>query len=116
MRTHTIHNQKPLKTMKTTTHTPGPFPLEITKSDDHFVIVTNHGSHFAKTFDPYAAKLIAATPDLLSALQSSADWLDELCGLIQSGMFDAASDWVGANAVSTDSTLRAAIFKAKGGE
>jgi ABC-type bacteriocin/lantibiotic exporter with double-glycine peptidase domain len=46
----------------------GPFPLHITKNDDHFVIVTNHKTHYAKTFDPSAAHLIAAAPDLLSAL------------------------------------------------
>ena len=46
----------------------GPFPLRITKNDDHFVIVTNHETHYAKTFDPSAAHLISAAPDLLSAL------------------------------------------------
>jgi hypothetical protein len=46
----------------------GPFPLRITKNDDHFVIVTNHETHYAKTFDPSAARLISAAPDLLSAL------------------------------------------------
>jgi ABC-type bacteriocin/lantibiotic exporter with double-glycine peptidase domain len=46
----------------------GPFPLHITKNDDHFVIVTNHQTHYAKTFDPSAARLIASAPDLLSAL------------------------------------------------
>jgi hypothetical protein len=47
----------------------GPFPLRITKNDDHFVIVTNHETHYAKTFDPSAARLIAAAPGLLSALE-----------------------------------------------
>jgi hypothetical protein len=47
----------------------GPFPLRITKNDDHFVIVTNHETHYAKTFDPSAAHLISAAPDLLSALE-----------------------------------------------
>jgi hypothetical protein len=49
----------------------GPLPLHITQNDDHFVIVTNHGNHYAKTFDPSAARLIAAAPDLLSALESA---------------------------------------------
>jgi hypothetical protein len=47
----------------------GPFPLHITQNDDHFVIVTNQGNHYAKTFDPSAARLIASAPDLLSALE-----------------------------------------------
>jgi hypothetical protein len=51
------------------THTPGPFPLKITQADDFFVIITNQGNHYAKTFDPTAAHLIAAAPDLLSALE-----------------------------------------------
>jgi hypothetical protein len=49
--------------------TPGPFPLKITQSDDFFVIITNQGNHYAKTFDPAAAHLIASAPDLLSALE-----------------------------------------------
>lgn len=48
----------------------GPYPLEITKNDDHFVVITNLGNHYAKTFDPSAARLIAVAPDLLDAL----DW------------------------------------------
>jgi hypothetical protein len=50
-------------------HTPGPFPLKITKADDFFVIITNQGNHYAKTFDPTAAHLIASAPDLLAALE-----------------------------------------------
>jgi len=50
-------------------HTPGPFPLKITQADDFFVIITNQGNHYAKTFDPAAAHLIASAPDLLSALE-----------------------------------------------
>ena len=49
----------------------GPFPLHITQNDDHFVIVTNLGNHYAKTFDPSAAHLIAASPDLLDLLESA---------------------------------------------
>ena len=49
--------------------TPGPFPLKITQADDFFVIITNQGNHFAKTFDPAAAHLIASAPDLLAALE-----------------------------------------------
>jgi len=55
--------------MKTTNHHKGPFPLHITQNDEHFVIVTNLGNHYAKTFDPSAARLISSAPDLLSALR-----------------------------------------------
>jgi hypothetical protein len=51
------------------TYTPGPFPLKITQSDDFFVIITNQGNHYAKTFDPTAAHLIASAPELLAALE-----------------------------------------------
>ena len=54
--------------MKNTLHK-GPYPLHITKNDDHFVVITNQGNHYAKTFDPSAARMIAAAPDLLSALE-----------------------------------------------
>jgi len=58
------------------TPTPGPFPLSIMESSDHYVIVTNHGSHYAKTFDPSAARLISAAPELLSALELLLDKLN----------------------------------------
>jgi len=48
----------------------GPLPLHITQNDDHFVIVTNQGTHYAKTFDPSAARLIASAPDLILALEN----------------------------------------------
>jgi len=48
----------------------GPFPLHITQNEDHFVIVTNLGNHFAKTFDPSAARLISAAPELLNTLKA----------------------------------------------
>ena len=51
------------------THTPGPYPLKITNVDDFFVIITNQGNHYAKTFDPAAASLISSAPDLLTALE-----------------------------------------------
>lgn len=49
--------------------TPGPYPLTTTNAGDFFVIVTNQGNHFAKTFDPCAARLIAAAPEMLAALE-----------------------------------------------
>jgi len=49
--------------------TPGPYPLTVKNVDDFFVIVTNQGNHFAKTFDPAAARLISSAPDLLAALE-----------------------------------------------
>jgi len=49
-------------------HTPGPFPLKITQVDDFFVIITNQGNHYAKTFDPAAAHLIASAPEMLEVL------------------------------------------------
>lgn len=55
--------------MKNNTPHAGPFPLEIIKSDDKFIIITNQGTHYASTHDPSAARLIAAAPDLLSALE-----------------------------------------------
>lgn len=47
------------------------FPLEIIKIDDKFIVITNHGTHYATTHDPAAARLIAATPDLLEILQAA---------------------------------------------
>ena len=60
----------------------GPFPLHITKNDDHFVVITNLGNHYAKTFDPSAARLIAAAPDLLAICEEIAN--DSKCDLVNS--------------------------------
>ena len=75
----------------------GPFPLSIQKSDDHFIIITNQGNHFAKTFDPFAARLIASAPELL---QVAKDYV-LLCQLhgLEGAVLDSA---------------RAAIAKAEG--
>jgi hypothetical protein len=56
------------------TPTPGPYPLKITQVDDLIVIVTNQGNLFANTFDPAAARLIAAAPELLAALDGIMQW------------------------------------------
>jgi hypothetical protein len=67
------------------THTPGPFPLKITQADNFFVIITNQGNHYAKTFDPAAAHLIASAPEMLEIIRAllphaSNEWerLDDL--------------------------------------
>lgn len=49
------------------------FPLGIIHSDDKLIIITSQGTHYATTYDPSAARLISAAPDLLSALQGVAD-------------------------------------------
>jgi hypothetical protein len=90
-------------------HTPGPFPLKITQSDDFFVIITNQGNHYAKTFDPAAAHLIASAPDLLSALEAVTKAYIEL---VQS---DYPPSW-SAEKDSEVIAARKAIAKAKGNE
>ena len=71
------------------THTPGHWPLKITNVDDFFVIITNQGNHYAKTFDPAAAHLIAAAPELLAALEliysnagESPEWIRSRIALV----------------------------------
>ena len=101
----------------TTQHTPGLW--EVGHDGSGAPIITFEARDIATVEAYYKdaeanARLIAAAPELLEELCNAREWLDELCGLIQSGMFDAASDWVGANAVSTDSALAATIEKAMG--
>ena len=103
----------------TTQHTPGPwYPHPTAGHETHgqsAIASEVSGKTVAIAYDGGAdARLLASAPELLEELCNAREWLDELCGLIQSGMFDAASDWVGANAVSTDSTLAATIEKAIG--
>lgn len=54
------------------------FPLGIIHNDDKLIIITSQGTHYATTYDPSAARLISAAPDLLSALQWFADELPEI--------------------------------------
>ena len=98
------------------THTPGPWKekrkLAIYSADDEPICAVFPAETEERS--KADARLIAAAPDLLEALKNAREWLDELAGLVQSGMFDAAEDWAGANAVSVDSTLAEAIAKAEG--
>jgi hypothetical protein len=48
---------------------PGPFPLQIDKQGERIAIVTNHGSLYASTFDPSAARAISAIPEMIQALE-----------------------------------------------
>ena len=57
----------------TTTPTPDPYPLTTIlypsdKSGDKFVIITNQGNLYAMTYDPQAARMIQAGPELLATL------------------------------------------------
>lgn len=47
---------------------PGPFPLKMDCGVmcDQYVIVTAQGCHYATTYDPSAARMILASPDLLT--------------------------------------------------
>jgi hypothetical protein len=76
--------------MNTTLHN-GPFPLHITQNEDHFVIITSQGNHYAKTFDPSAARLIAAAPDLLSALDWALRQIEDDLDPDHQAAFDAAN-------------------------
>ena len=62
------------------------------------------------------AALLAAAPTLLSALKTARECLEELSGLIESGTFDAAEDWVTANARELSCMLSAAIAEGEGGQ
>lgn len=62
-------NENKTGAAKKPAHTPGPYPLLVTVMPSGLrIISTNQGNHFAETWDPTAARLIAAAPDLLAAL------------------------------------------------
>jgi hypothetical protein len=79
----------------------GPFPLHITQNEDNFVIVTSQGNHYAKTFDPSAARLISSAPEMLQVLESCLDYL-----LMDSMIEEDAAPEI--------ESIRKAIAKAKG--
>jgi len=83
----------------------GPFPLHITQNDDYFVIVTNQGNHYAKTFDPSAARLIASAPDLLSTLEKLLACAEKL---------DQSATHEGLQNCEAIAQAREALRKAKG--
>ena len=89
-------NMKTNKTM----HTPWPLPLKMDcgRTFGMYVVVTNQGNHYATTYDPGAARMIVAAPELLNALKLAQDMLNN------------ASIYGGASEV-----IRAAIAKAEGG-
>lgn len=88
-------------------HTPGPYPLTVTKVDESFVVVTNQGNHFAKTFDPCVARLISASPELLAALETAVEWLE-------AAQADQPDDWKDPAMDAAVESARSAIAKAKG--
>lgn len=63
-----------------------------------------------------ARRLIAAAPDLLEALKNAREDLSELAQLVQSGSFDAAEDWIEANAAQINVTLSRVIANAEGSD
>lgn len=61
---------------KPTPHTPGPWPLTVHEGDSYrLTLITAQGNHYATTFDPAAARLIAAAPELLAALKGAQEAL-----------------------------------------
>lgn len=85
--------------MKTETKIkPGPLPLKVLDfGADGLAVITAQGNHYATTFDPVAARLIASGPDLLAAAKS----------LIKEYPCAASSSWL---------ALRDAMAKAEGFE
>ena len=63
---------------ETTVKTAGPLPLKMDcgRNPDMFVVVTNQGNHYATTYDPSAARLILAGPEMFAALKKIAEFSD----------------------------------------
>jgi gentisate 1,2-dioxygenase len=88
-------------------HTPGPWKI-VDAWNDHMVegqngeeIIWQDGPHGTPTINEANARLIAAAPDLLEALENLADYVDERAG---------------DNECRPIENARAAIAKAKGEE
>ena len=84
--------------MTNTQHTPGPWAIEPDALGESS-IVTDNGGTIADVYgrNPANARLIAAAPDLLAALQAVADY------------------WAGGDVpADIDAAMRAAIAKATG--
>ncbi len=55
--------------MKTAIPESGPFPLNLKTVGERYVITTYQGNHWVTTFDPQAARLSLAAPEMLQALE-----------------------------------------------
>ena len=85
----------------------GPFPLEVSEvdsSDGLVTVITNQGNLFCQTY-PSAARLIAAAPEILIALQNAVGLLAQ----DESGFKMEPSEVIEAVRIA-----RAAIAKAEG--
>ena len=60
------------KTETKAVHTAGPLPLKILEPvyGGPSIVITNQWNHYATTYDPSAARLIASAPDLLAAAKA----------------------------------------------
>jgi hypothetical protein len=87
-------------------HTPGPWAIGIETDNDQAQIISADGWHLASVaLDPLPAnaRLIAAAPDLLEALEDVAEWLST-----------GKCDGVGFDEESVLDVIRAAIARSKG--
>jgi len=100
------------------THTPGPwYATKAGNIADQGIIASEVTPDTVAVSYKYAdAALLAAAPTLLSALKAARECLEELSGLVASGAFDAAEDWVTANARELSCMLTAAIYEGEGGQ
>ena len=67
----------------TTSHTPGPWAIGLDTDDHEAQIISADGWHLATVaLDPLPAnaRLIAAAPDLLAALEAASNYIDALGG------------------------------------
>lgn len=98
--------------------TSGPWPLTVLSGDRYeLTVITAQGNHYATTFDPTDARLIAAAPDLLAALSHLFDCLPgEYRGLTIGGRIFPTSDVHAADFNAALDKARAAILRATGGK
>lgn len=113
--------------LKPAAHTPGPWtvggrslpsthavPVRVNGENLAWVCGLDSALRFSQGETAANARLIAAAPDLLEALKNAREDLSELAQLVQSGSFDAAEDWIEANAAQINVTLSRVIANAEG--
>ena len=77
MRTHTLHNQKPIMNKMKTDHTPGPWKCDLVSlkiwANDGNTEISRTSSDVSISEEEANARVISSAPDMLDALQAIVD-------------------------------------------
>ena len=87
---------------------------ELNSSCPHFIVIDKNSNFYAKTYSVYDARLIAAAPELLEALESIVDSIDKGKTIIRWSAKYVSENGLSSCERNMVERARAAIAKARG--